>query len=262
MPVTPRTNVPTSLPAVASSCGEGVEVRKVVLDTETTGLNARNGDRVVEIGCVELTGRRLTGRRLHVYLNPEREVPVEAQRIHGLTDEFLADKPKFRDVASDLADFIRDAELIIHNAAFDMEFLNAEFGLLGDDRWPHAGQLCGGVFDTLKLARELRPGKRNSLDALCSEFGIDNSNRKFHGALLDAELLAEVYLAMTRGQESLVIELEPAAAVTVAAQQVLRRPRVIGAGADELAEHERLLAEIDKESKGKCLWRQLTPAGS
>lgn len=237
-------------------------MRQVVLDTETTGLNARNGDRVVEIGCVELAGRRLTGRRLHIFLNPERDVPIEAQRIHGLTDEFLADKPKFREVASDLADFIRDAELVIHNAAFDMEFLNVEFGLLGDDRWPSAGQLCAGVFDTLRLARDLRPGKRNSLDALCSEFGIDNSNRKFHGALLDAELLAEVYLAMTRGQESLVIDLEPAVAEVVAAQQVRRPPRVIRASASEVAAHEQLVAEIDKESKGKCLWRKIAATGS
>ena len=237
-------------------------MRQVVLDTETTGLNARNGDRIVEIGCVELAGRRQTGRRLHVYVNPEREVPVEAQRIHGLSDEFLADKPKFRDVAGELAEFIRDAELIIHNAAFDMEFLNVEFGLLADPRWPAASQICGSVFDTLKLARDLRPGKRNTLDALCSEFGIDNSNRKFHGALLDAELLAEVYLAMTRGQESLVIELEPAVSAGPATGLARTPPRVLRARPDELAAHERILDEIDKESRGKCQWRQAAVAGT
>jgi DNA polymerase-3 subunit epsilon len=230
-------------------------LRQIVLDTETTGLYARNGDRVVEIGCVELVDRKPTGRRLHRYLNPEREVPIEAQRIHGLTDEFLADKPKFRDVAAELADFIRDAELVIHNASFDMEFLNVEFGLLGNAEIESARAICAGVVDTLKMARDMRPGKRNSLDALCSEYGVDNSNRQFHGALLDAELLAEVYLAMTRGQESLVMELdEPVAEVagfTMGNRPVLRVVRAID---DEVAEHERVLREIDKESKGKCIW--------
>lgn len=230
-------------------------MRQIVLDTETTGLYAKNGDRVVEVGCVELVDRKPTGRRLHRYLNPEREVPIEAQRIHGLTDEFLADKPKFRDVAAELADFIRDAELVIHNASFDMEFLNVEFGLIGNPEMESARAICAGVIDTLKMARDIRPGKRNSLDALCSEYGVDNSNRQFHGALLDAELLAEVYLAMTRGQESLVMELdEPVAEVasfTLGSRPVLRVVRALG---DELAEHERVLKEIDKESKGKCLW--------
>ncbi len=230
-------------------------MRQIVLDTETTGLYARNGDRVVEIGCVELVDRKPTGRRLHRYINPEREVPVEAQRIHGLTDEFLADKPKFREIAAELADFIREAELVIHNASFDMEFLNAEFGLLGNADMDSANRLCAGVIDTLKMAREIRPGKRNSLDALCGEYGVDNSNRQFHGALLDAELLAEVYLAMTRGQESLVMELD-APPAEVAAFVVGDRPalRVRRAAGDELAEHERVLKEIDKESRGKCLW--------
>jgi len=232
-----------------------------VLDTETTGLYARNGDRVVEIGCVELVDRKLTGRRLHRYINPEREVPIEAQRIHGLTDEFLADKPRFRDIAAELADFIREAELVIHNASFDMEFLNAEFGLLGSAEMESARQICAGVVDTLKMARDMRPGKRNSLDALCGEYGVDNSNRQFHGALLDAELLAEVYLAMTRGQESLVMELEapPPEVVDFVAGS---RPalRVLRAAESELVEHERVLKEIDRESKGKCLW--LTEAGA
>jgi DNA polymerase III subunit epsilon len=230
-------------------------VRQIVLDTETTGLYARNGDKVVEIGCIELVDRKPTGRRLHRYINPEREVPVEAQRIHGLTDEFLADKPKFRDIAAELADFIREAELVIHNASFDMEFLNAEFGLLGIAEIESANGICAGVVDTLKMARDMRPGKRNSLDALCTEYGVDNSNRQFHGALLDAELLAEVYLAMTRGQESLVMELDapPAEVVAFVAGN---RPalRVLRAAAVELADHERVLKEIDKESRGKCLW--------
>ncbi len=230
-------------------------MRQIVLDTETTGLYARNGDRVVEIGCVELVDRKPTGRRLHRYLNPEREVPIEAQRIHGLTDEFLADKPKFRDVAAELADFIRDAELVIHNASFDMEFLNVEFGLLRNPDMESARAICAAVVDTLKMARDLRPGKRNSLDALCSEYGVDNSNRQFHGALLDAELLAEVYLAMTRGQESLVMELdEPAAEIATLTLGSRPTLRVVRAGADELAEHDRVLREIDKASKGQCLW--------
>jgi DNA polymerase-3 subunit epsilon len=233
-------------------------VRQIVLDTETTGLYARNGDRVVEIGCVELVDRKPTGRRLHKYLNPEREVPIEAQRIHGLTDEFLADKPKFRDVAAELADFIRDAELVIHNASFDMEFLNVEFALLGNAEMESARAICASVVDTLKMARDIRPGKRNSLDALCSEYGVDNSNRQFHGALLDAELLAEVYLAMTRGQESLVMELDAPIAETTTFT-LGKRPdlRVLRAAEDELAEHARVLGEIDKESKGKCLWSGL-----
>jgi len=230
-------------------------MRQIVLDTETTGLYARNGDRVVEIGCVELVDRKLTGRRLHRYINPERDMPVEAQRIHGLTDEFLADKPKFRDIAAELADFIRDGELVIHNASFDMEFLNAEFGLLSVAEMESATRICAGVVDTLKMARDLRPGKRNSLDALCTEYRVDNSNRQFHGALLDAELLAEVYLAMTRGQESLAMELdEPKVEVTAFVAGNRPALRVLRPANAELAEHERVLQEINKESKGKCLW--------
>jgi DNA polymerase III subunit epsilon len=230
-------------------------MRQVVLDTETTGLYARNGDRVVEIGCVELVDRKPTGRRLHQYLNPEREVPIEAQRIHGLTDEFLADKPKFRDIAAEFADFIRDAELVIHNASFDMEFLDVEFGLLGNAELESARRVCANVVDTLRMARDMRPGKRNSLDALCSEYGVDNSNRQFHGALLDAQLLAEVYLAMTRGQESLMMTLDEPVA-EIATISIDQRPalRVVRAVTEELAEHARVLKEIDKESKGKCLW--------
>lgn len=230
-------------------------MRQIVLDTETTGLYARNGDRVVEVGCVELLDRKPTGRRLHCYLNPERDVPMEAQRIHGLTDEFLADKPKFRDVADELAAFIRGAELVIHNASFDMEFLDVEFGLLGRKEAESASAICSHVVDTLKMAREIRPGKRNSLDALCSEYGVDNSNRQFHGALLDAQLLAEVYLAMTRGQESLVMDLEETTTHGAAVELITDLPRrVIHASETELAAHAVVIAEIEKESKGKCLW--------
>jgi DNA polymerase-3 subunit epsilon len=232
-------------------------MRQVVLDTETTGLNARNGDRLVEVGCVELVGRKTTGRRLHLYLNPEREVPIDAQRIHGLTDEFLADKPKFRDVAGEVAEFIRDAELVIHNAAFDMEFLNVEFALLGVADWASADRICANVVDTLKMARDLRPGKRNTLDALCAEYGVDNSNRKFHGALLDAELLAEVYLAMTRGQESLVMDLEAPPTELAGVEQLARAAlRIVRAPVQDLLDHERVIQEIDRESKTGCLWRR------
>ncbi|MCK9282771.1 MAG: DNA polymerase III subunit epsilon [Rhodocyclaceae bacterium] len=226
--------------------------RRVVLDTETTGLEWRLGDRVIEIGCVELVGRKLTGRRFHRYLNPQREIDPGAQAVHGLTAEFLADKPKFADVADALLDFVQGAELVIHNAAFDIGFLNNEFGLL--KRAP-LEEVCSGVVDTWRMAREMRPGKKNNLDALCNEYQVDNSGRELHGALLDAELLAEVYLAMTRGQESLVIDLAPQQNLT----PILRsgpRPalRVLRATAEEEDEHLRVLQEVTKESKGACLW--------
>lgn len=229
--------------------------RQVILDTETTGLEWRQGDRVIEIGCIELLNRRPSGRRLHRYLNPERPIGAGAQAVHGLTDEFLADKPKFADIADELLEFLNGAEVIIHNAPFDVGFLDYELSLIG--RGPLA-EVCGAITDTLKMARELRPGKKNSLDALCAEFGIDNSNRQLHGALLDAELLAEVYLAMTRGQESLMIALD--AGVTASDFAAGERPpiRVLAPKPEELAEHERVLAEIDKASGGKTLWRLMT----
>lgn len=229
--------------------------RQVILDTETTGLEWRQGDRVIEIGCVELANRKLTGRHFHRYLNPERAIAAGAQAVHGLTDEFLADKPKFAEIVDEFLEFVAGAELIIHNAPFDVGFLDYELSLL--DKEPlKAG--VDNIVDTLKMARELRPGKKNSLDALCGEFGVDNSGRQLHGALLDAELLAEVYLGMTRGQESLMMDLE-VGSTEVAALAIGDRPpiRVLTASADELAEHERVLAEIDKESKGKTLWRAL-----
>lgn len=228
--------------------------RQIMLDTETTGLDYRLGHRVIEIGGVEMVGRKFTGNRFHKYLNPEREVEAGAAAVHGLTDEFLVDKPKFREVAAELLDFLRDAELVIHNAAFDVGFLNNELSLLN---LPPLDQVCAGVVDTLKMAREMRPGRKNSLDALCQEYAVDNSGRQFHGALLDAELLAEVYLAMTRGQESLVMDLEPAGGETLASAASGRPAapiRVLRASETELADHERVLQEIAKESKGKCLW--------
>ena len=229
--------------------------RLVVLDTETTGLNARMGDRVVEIGCIEIVDRRVTENRFHVYLNPERASEEAAERIHGLTAEFLSDKPKFAEIAKDFLDYVRDAEIVIHNAAFDVEFLDQELELAG------LGKLadhCAGITDTLARARELHPGKRNSLDALCERYGIDNSHRTFHGALLDASLLAEVYLAMSRGQESLIVETDlPQAAAGGPATFDASKLVVVAASAAELAEHEKILAAIDKESKGRTLWRAL-----
>lgn len=227
-------------------------MRKVILDTETTGLDYRTGDRLVEIGCVEMLGRQLTGVRFHKYINPEREVPAGAIAVHGLTDEFLADKPKFREVVDEFMDFVRDAEIIIHNAAFDVGFLNNELGLLQKDS---IEQLSRCVTDTLRMAREIRPGKKNNLNALCSEFGIDNASRTLHGALLDAELLAEVYLAMTRGQNSLSMSfVAPAASITQAIAQQRPPLLVLPASESELADHARVLAEIGKESRGKCVW--------
>ncbi len=235
-------------------------MRKVILDTETTGLDFRSGDRVIEIGCVELCGRQLTGQRFHAYINPGREVPRAAIEIHGLTNEFLADKPGFAGIVADFIEFIRGAELVIHNAAFDIGFLNNELGLLqmeGIDR------LCSDVIDTLRMARELRPGKKNNLNALCAEFGVDNSGRQQHGALLDAELLAEVYLAMTRGQNSLEIDFDSPPVDYSAGGTGQRPPLVVLRASDaELADHARVLAEIGKESRGKCLWRDLESAAN
>ncbi|NJD35720.1 MAG: DNA polymerase III subunit epsilon [Betaproteobacteria bacterium] len=234
-------------------------MRKVILDTETTGLDFRTGDRVIEIGCVELRGRQLTGQRFHAYINPGREVPQGAIEIHGLTNEFLADKPRFAEIVTDFVEFIRGAELVIHNAAFDVGFLNNELGLL---QLESIDQLCGEVIDTLRMAREMRPGKKNNLNALCAEFGVDNSGRQQHGALLDAELLAEVYLAMTRGQNSLEIEFDSPPPSYSAGGSRQRPPLVVlRASEAELADHAHVLAEIARESKGKCLWRDLEGAG-
>ena len=229
-------------------------MRQIVLDTETTGLDWRNGDRVIEIGCVELLNRSLTGRHFHVYINPERGIAAEAVAVHGITEDFLADKPKFRDVAAEFEDFVRDAELIIHNASFDVGFLDYELSQLGRGK---LDSLCAGVVDTLKMAKEQNPGKKASLDALCDRHQVDNASRTLHGALLDAELLADVYLAMTRGQESLIIELEEPVPGSAEAGGVLaERPPlvVLRASAIELAEHQRVLHDIAKAAKSGCLW--------
>ena len=237
-------------------------MRPIVLDTETTGLNAKLGDRIIEIGCVEILNRRVTERHWHYYFNPERKSEAGALAVHGISDDFLEDKPRFADLAAEFLDFIRGAEIVIHNAAFDLEFLDAEFRKCGLDALERHDVR---VVDTLKVARELHPGKKNSLDALCERYQIDHAHRTLHGALLDASLLAEVYLAMTRGQDSLAIELETPRAGPVAAEAVQfeRAPLVvIRASGEELAEHERVLAEIEAESKGRCLWRHLDVAES
>ena len=229
--------------------------REIVLDTETTGLDHRMGDRIIEIGCVELLNRKLTGQRFHRYINPEREVEAGALAVHGLSNEFLQDKPRFGEIVAAFLDFIRGAELIIHNAAFDTGFLDNELAL---QQQAPLGRICTGIVDTLKMARELHPGRRNSLDALCERYAIDNSGRTLHGALLDAELLAEVYLAMTRGQETLLMELESPPAEGLRTALPAERPalRVVRASAEEQAKHERVLAEIGQESRGNCLWQE------
>ncbi len=229
-------------------------MRQIVLDTETTGLDPRHGHRIIEVACIEMENRRLTGRHLHKYINPERDIDEGAQAVHGITLEFLADKPKFVDIVDEFLEFINGAELVIHNAPFDLGFLNAELRRL--DRVP-VETICNGVTDTLRMAKELHPGKRNSLDALCERYEIDNSQRTLHGALLDTELLAEVFLSMTRGQNSLMIEPDaaPRAQQANGGTRKERKPLVIRrACADEEASHQQVLAAIDKETKGGCIW--------
>ncbi len=234
-------------------------MRQIVLDTETTGLNPRTGDRVIEVGCVELVNRMLTGNNFHRYINPERDSEEGALAVHGLTTEFLRDKPRFAEIAQELREYIQGAEVIIHNAPFDLGFLNNEFKLLG---LPTFTEHCSGVIDTLVNAKEMHPGKRNSLDALCDRYGVSNAHRKLHGALLDAELLADVYLSMTRGQNSLSMDVEEEAGVggglleAVALAEVI----VLAASADELAEHEGVLGGLDKAVKGNCIWRNYAEA--
>jgi DNA polymerase-3 subunit epsilon len=237
-------------------------MRQIFLDTETTGLNPETGDRIVEIGCIEMVSRRLTGRHLHLYLNPERPGSAEATRIHGLTDEFLADKPKFREVAAEFVEFVRGAEVIIHNAAFDVGFLNAELRRV---KQPKVAELVGGIVDSLVMAREQYPGKANSLDALCRRLEVDNTNRTFHGALLDAGLLAEVYIRMTRGQNALVIDADDEAeegrpvmeADLVIDLSTFTLP-VLRASEAEVAAHGVVLADLDKASGGKTVWRTIS----
>lgn len=234
-------------------------MRQIILDTETTGLDHKLGHRVIEIAAVEIVDRRLTGNHFHRYINPERASDDGALQVHGLSEEFLRDKPKFCEIVNELLDFVSGAELVIHNAPFDTAFLNREFDLL--DLKPIT-EHCPGIVDTLQMARDLHPGKKNNLDALCERYQIDNSRRTLHGALLDANLLAEVYLAMTRGQDSLIIDIEPtpqAAAATRLATGKLDLI-VIPASAEELAEHELQLADIDKASHGACIWKKLETA--
>ncbi len=229
-------------------------MRQIVLDTETTGLNPRTGDRVIEVGCVELKNRMLTGNNFHRYINPERDSEEGALAVHGLTSEFLSDKPKFAEIAAELREYISGAEVIIHNAPFDLGFLNQEFKLLG---LPTFTEHCSSVIDTLVQAKEMHPGKRNSLDALCDRYGVSNSHRKLHGALLDAELLADVYLSMTRGQNSLSMELDVEESALAEGLEPVPLAEVIllAADADELAAHEATLAGLDKGVKGSCIWR-------
>jgi DNA polymerase-3 subunit epsilon len=231
-------------------------MRQIVLDTETTGLNPRSGDRIIEIGCVELVQRRLTGNNFHRYINPERDSEEGALAVHGLTTDFLIDKPKFAEIVAELRDYLAGAELVIHNAPFDIGFLDAEFKRLA---LPPLQQQVDGVIDTLVQAKEMHPGKRNSLDALCDRYGVSNAHRALHGALLDAELLAEVYLAMTRGQNTLSMDLaDPTElAVDQAGEAALPMAAIIvlPAAEDELMQHELALDGIDKEIRGTALWR-------
>lgn len=227
-------------------------MRQIILDTETTGLEPSQGHRIIELGCVELVHRRFTQVNFHRYLNPQREIDGGALQVHGLSADFLLDKPKFGDIVDDFIHYIQDAELVIHNAPFDVAFLNAELALLGRGL---ITDYCAGITDTLRSAKDLHPGKRNSLDALCERYQINNAKRTLHGALLDAELLGEVFLAMTRGQDSLVIDILPAETYRIDTEPRLpRRLVVIVASDDEVSIHDRYLASIDKASQGKCVW--------
>jgi DNA polymerase III subunit epsilon len=232
-------------------------MRQIVLDTETTGLSAADGDRIIEIGCVELLHRKLTGNNRHYYLNPQRDIHEDALRVHGISLEFLQDKPLFAAVADDLVAYLQGAELIIHNAAFDIGFLNSELARL---KRPPVRDWVSGVIDTLAMAKEMYPGKRNGLDALCDRLGVDNSGRTLHGALLDAELLADVYINLTRGQDALLIDMDSGPSASGEGMrlnlQSFELP-VIAASAQEMEAHARLLEELDKASKGRTVWRQV-----
>ena len=230
-------------------------MRQIVLDTETTGLSAENGDRIIEIGCVELLGRKLTGNNKHFYLNPERDSHEDALKVHGISNDFLKDKPKFSAVAEELLEYLRDAEVIVHNAPFDVSFLDKELELIGKQPIKNC---VAKVTDSLMMAKELFPGKRNSLNALCERLEVDNSGRTLHGALLDAELLADVYINLTRGQNSLMMEVGNTSSggesVLLIDLSIFDLP-VLSANDQEYASHEKLLIDIDKASKGKTVWR-------
>lgn len=235
--------------------------RQIVLDTETTGLSADSGDRIIELGCVELLNRKLTGNNLHLYFNPGRNSHEDALKVHGISNEFLKDKPKFSETVDDILEYLQGAEIIIHNAAFDVGFLNKELELIGR---PAFGSYVAGVTDTLAMAKEMYPGKRNSLDALCDRLGVDNSGRTLHGALLDAELLADVYINLTRGQDALLIgddthDSTSGPKVAAVDLSVLVLP-VLRASESEQAAHADVLAQIDKASGGKTIWRTVLAA--
>ena len=231
-------------------------MRQIILDTETTGLSAEAGDRIIEIGCVELLNRKLTGNNLHFYINPERDSHEDALKVHGISNEFLKDKPKFAQVADELLAYVQGAEIIIHNAPFDVGFLNKELERI--QRGPFSKHVAQ-VVDTLVMAKEMFPGKRKSLDALCDRLGVDNSGRTLHGALLDAELLADVYINLTRGQDALIMEVDLAPQTEGARERVDLRSMelpVLQASAQELAQHEDVLTQLDRSSGGKTVWRQ------
>lgn len=231
-------------------------MRQIVLDTETTGLHTQEGHRIIEIGCIELINRRFTGKRYHQYINPEREVEEGALAVHGITNQFLKDKPTFNEIASAFMDFISGAELIIHNAPFDTGFIDYEL-TLSKQKWQSLKHYCR-IIDTLVIARQLHTGQKNSLDALCKRYAVDNSQREYHGALLDAHLLAQVYLAMTGGQGSLFDENKPHTVVreekaeNISISHSARQLIVIAATTEELGEHEKQLQKL--KDKGKCLW--------
>lgn len=234
-------------------------MRQIVLDTETTGLEPRQGHRIIEIGAVELVNRRLTGNNYHQYIQPDREIDEGAMEVHGITHEFLADKPRFVDVAQDFLDYIKGAELIIHNAPFDVGFINHEFGMLGT-QWGKVSDHCS-VIDTLVMARQMHPGQKNNLDALCRRYDIDNSHRELHGALLDSEILADVYLAMTGGQVKLSFSSREAGTESSTSSGGIQKLdnnrvalKVLRANDDELAAHQSRLEFIDKSSGGSCVW--------
>jgi len=230
-------------------------MRQIVLDTETTGLSAEAGDRIIEIGCVELFNRKLTGRSFHYYLNPERESHEDALKVHGISNEFLLDKPKFFEICEEFIEFVRDAELIIHNASFDVGFIDKELSSCG--ALPLQNHVVK-ILDTLAMAKEIYPGKRNSLDALCDRLGVNNSARTLHGALLDAELLADVYVFLTRGQNALMMEdnqTHDSAGNSIKIDLSAFPLSIVMPEADELLAHEQVLADIDKASSGKTMWR-------
>jgi DNA polymerase-3 subunit epsilon len=229
--------------------------RLIFLDTETTGLSPENGHKIVEIGCVELENRQLTGNNLHFYINPERQSDEDALKVHGISDEFLQEQPKFSQLAKEIVDYLRGAEVYIHNAPFDVAFLDKELSLCGFDSFAN---YVASITDTQMMAKQLFPGKRNSLDALCDRYGVDNSNRKLHGALLDAELLADVYICMTRGQDSLLMEVssEREQKVNVPKNDLSKiNLQTIFASEQELTEHASVLAQIDKSSNGNTVWK-------